>query len=482
MMSRRGFLGAAAALARRGRMNVLFIAADDLRPQLGCYGDPQVKSPHIDRLASRGLLFERAYCQMALCSPSRTSLLTGRRPDTTRVFDLTTHVRTTLPGVVTLPELFKQHGYYSHGLYKVFHLAGSAPHVGNMNDPQSWSDELELPEKSVWGPRGQALAAEDMPAYQRDRAAGIQRPVRSLAMEAPDVADDELSDGEVAARAIQCLRRNRARPFFLAVGFYKPHLPFVAPRKYWDLYRESELRLPDNRYPPHGAPPFALQGTTELRNYVDIPKEGPIGEALGRRLLHAYLASISYVDAQVGRLLDELDRLKLREKTLIVLLGDNGYQIGEHDMWGSKHTNFETSARVPLIISAPGQKAGRKTAALTEFVDIFPTVADLCGLPLPEGLEGTGLRPLFDDPDRPWKRAAFTQYPRGGRMGRSVRTDRYRYTEWNLPGKPADVFELYDHETDPQENRNLAADPTRQALVASLAETLQEGWKGALPR
>lgn len=483
-MTRRTFLAAsisARAASGAGARNVLFITIDDLRPQLGCYGDRLARTPHIDRLASRGLVFERAYCQQALCSPSRTSLLTGRRPETTRVRDLTTHFRKTIPDAVTLPEYFKRNGYYSHGIYKVFHLAGAAPRIGNMNDPQSWSDELELPDRPVYGPRGQALLEADWESYKRDRAKGIIRPVRSLAVEAPDLADEELSDGEAARRAAEFLRRNRGRRFFLAVGFYKPHLPYVAPKQYWDLYRESGLPLPANRFPPKGAPPFAVQGTGELRNFVDIPKEGPISEELGRRLLHGYLASVSYVDAQVGLLLDELDRLGLRGNTVVVLLGDNGYQIGEHDMWSCKHTNFESSARVPLIVSPPGMARGRKTAALVELVDVYPTVAELAGLPVPAGLEGISLRPLIDDPGRPWKRAAFSEYPRGGRLGISVRTARYRYTEWRRPGQPADTVELYDHETDPQENVNVAAEPERAAALRELRELLNSGWRAALP-
>jgi arylsulfatase A-like enzyme len=479
-MTRRTFLAATSAAAFSKRTNALLITVDDLRPQLGCYGDKQVKSPNIDRLAARGLVFERAYCQMALCSPSRTSLLTGLRPDTTRVFDLTTHFRQTVPDAVTLPELFKNNGYYAHGIYKVFHLAGTAPRVGNMNDPQSWSDDLELPGKPVYGPRGQALLEADMEAYKRDRAAGIIRPIRSLATEAPEIADDDLSDGETATRAIAALRRVAGRPFFLALGFYKPHLPFVAPRKYWDLYEARDLKAAANSRPPEGAPPFALQGTAELRNFTDVPREGPIDEALGLRLLHGYLASISYVDAQIGRVLRELDRQRLWDRTVVVLLGDNGYQMGEHGMWASKHTNFETSARVPLIVAAPGERRGVRTAALTELVDVYPTLSDLCGLQPPARLEGVSARPLFHEPDREWKRAAFTQYPKSGRMGRSVRTSRYRYTEWTRAGAPsAEAVELYDHETDPGENVNVADAAERKAAVAECAALLRAGWKGA---
>jgi arylsulfatase A-like enzyme len=454
------------------RTNVLFIAVDDLRPQLGCFGDRVVKSPNIDRLASRGVAFERAYCQMALCSPSRTSFLTGLRPDTTKVYDLTTHFRTTVPDAVTLPQLFKNNGYYSHGIYKIFHLAGTAPTIGNMNDPASWSDAQELPARSVYGPEGKALLDADMEAYRKDRAAGIIRPVRSLSMEKADVADRELSDGEVAERAIEVLRKRAKEPFFLGVGFYKPHLPFVAPAKYWDMYRREDLRLPDNRFTPKGAPPYSVVDTSELRNFTDIPKEGPITEELGRELLHGYLASISYVDAQVGLVLDELDRLKLRDKTVVVLLGDNGYQIGEHDMWARKHTNFETSARVPLIIAPPRFGRGFTSRTVVELLDVYPTVADLCGLKPPANIEGESLRRALSKPDPGWPRAAYTQYPRGKRIGRSVTDGRFRYTEWALEGQPPEAVELYDHGSDPGENFSVAADRKYSADLVRMKKLL----------
>lgn len=476
MLTRRAFtaslLAPCAARAAADPLNVLFITVDDLRPQLGCYGDRMVKTPHIDRLAARGVVFERAYCQMALCSPSRTSFLTGLRPDTTKVLDLTTHFRSTIPDAVTLPQLFKNSGYYSHGIYKVFHLAGTAPTIGNMNDPPSWSGSLELPEKSVYGPEGQAQLNADMGAYRKDRAAGIIRPVRAPAMEVAAVADHELSDGETAQRAVAFLQKRGGEPFFLGVGFYKPHLPFVAPPKYWDMYKRSELRLPGNRYTPKGAPPYAVVNDAELRQFTDIPKEGPITEELGLRLLHGYLASISYVDAQIGTVMDELDRRKLRDKTIVVLLGDNGYQIGEHGMWARKHTNFEMSARVPQIIAPPRFGKGARTRTVTELLDIYPTLADLCGLRAPSNLEGESLRRLLERPGAEWPRAAYTQYPRGRRMGRSVTDGRFRYTEWSAKGEPPEAVELYDHQHDPEENVSVAGDPRYRAEIPRLRTLL----------
>jgi arylsulfatase A-like enzyme len=470
-MLRRTFLGTAALAAQHPqkplRPNVLFITIDDLRPQLGCYGDRQVQTPHLDSLARRSVLFERAYCQQALCGPSRSSFLTGKRPNTIGVHDIQTHFRERNPHTVTLPQSFKNAGYLTRGFYKVFHLAGFDPAIGNLNDPPSWTLPHWLPSKSVYGPQGQATLEA---SYRAIRAAGktvdyVNIP-RSFAVETPDVADEDLSDGEMATAVIDTLRERKGQPFFLAAGFYKPHLPYVPPKRYWDLYDETKLQLPSNQHPPADAPPFALEGTRELRSYVDIPKDGPISEALGKRLLRAYLASISYVDAQVGRLLAELDRLGLRDNTIIVVLGDNGYQLGEHNMWGSKHTNFETSARVPLIISAPGQSTGR-AKGLVELLDVYPTLQDLCGLPLTKDLEGRSLQPQLRNPNLTGKPAAFTQYPRGGYRGASVRTESFRFTQWTHAQSGHIVQELYDHRIDPDENRNIAALPAHaQTIVA----------------
>ena len=469
------------------KLNVLFIAIDDLRPQLGCYGDDVVSSPHLDQLAARSMVFDRAYCQMALCSPSRTSLLTGLRPDTTGVFDLTTHFRDQKPNAVTLPQLFKQHGYRSLGFYKIFHLIPTDPRAfGNMDDPPSWSDPLWLPTRSVYGPKGDALRQRKLEEMARD---GIKMDYtnipRGYSIEAPTLPDEQLADGETAQQAIQTLRAVKDQPFFLAVGFYKPHLPFIAPKPYWDRYDRTRLRLPTDRQPPTNAPAYALQRFAELRNYVDFPADRDLTEAEQITLLHGYLACISFVDAQVGKLLAELDRLKLRDSTIVVVWGDNGYQIGEHDMWATKHTNYETSARVPLIISVPGRGfVPGKTKALVELVDVYPSLAKLCGLPAPDKLEGKSLVPLLKNPKLRWKQAAFSQYTKqipgqGKGMGRAMRTDRYRLVEWSVSGKAFSEYELYDHQTDPHENHNLARQPDRQQLLTKLIRQLQAGWRVA---
>ncbi len=473
---------APAAGAAASRPNVLFIAVDDLRPQLGCYGDPLVKSPNIDRLAARGVVFRRAYCQQAVCSPSRVSLLTGRRPDTTKVYDLQTHFRAHLPDVVTLPQHFKANGYHTRSFGKIYHPG--------LDDAPSWSEPSWMPTGSQFSVEASAVLARQQEEY---KAAGRDPGrARGLPFESRDVADDALPDGHIADRAIAHLRAHKAgsdRPFFLAVGFLKPHLPFVAPKKYWDLYRPEQIELAAHRDLPAGAPAFAGNGSGELRAYATIPRKGPIPDEQARRMIHGYLACVSYTDAQVGRLLDALDAAGLAKNTVIVFWGDHGYSLGEHGLW-TKHTNFEDATRVPLIVVPAGDlakgAAGKSSDALVEFVDVYPTLAELCGLPLPSGLEGISLTPLLEDPRRPWKRAAFSQYPRkvrgqGAAMGYSLRTDRYRFVEWRVPGKPSLAAELYDHQTDPKETKNLAADPAHAERVRELSAMLEAGWRNARP-
>lgn len=461
------------------RPNVLFIAVDDLRPTLGCYGAPVVRTPHLDGLAAHGTVFNRAYCQQAVCSPSRTSLLTGRRPDTTHVYDLETHFRKFLPDVVTLPEQFKRSGYHAESMGKIYH--------GGLDDAQSWSVPHWTPKAKQYQTEatdrllaqieaeGQAQGME--PKQWRDKH-------RGPAWEAPDVPDNALADGMIGDHAVEALGRLRDRPFFLAVGFLKPHLPFVAPKRYYDLYDPAQIKLADNPFAPQDVPQYALSNWGELRVYHGMPATGPVTDTQARELIHGYYAATSYTDAQVGRLLEGLQQQGLADNTIVILWGDHGWQLGEHGMW-CKHTNFETSVRSPLLISVPGQPPAH-TDALVEFVDIYPSLCELCGVPLTEGLEGTSFAPLVKDPQRPWKSAAFSQYPRGipregPGMGHSMRTDRYRFTEWKANRTGFVEYELYDHLVDPQENANLARRPECAELVKRLATQLQAGWQGALP-
>ncbi len=479
------------------RPNILFIAVDDLRPSLGCYGDPIAKSPHIDRLAKSGMVFNRAYCQQAVCSPSRTSLMTGRRPDTTRVFDLKTHFRQAIPNVVTLPQLFKQQGYHTQSVGKIYHGIATYPFGSQLDDPPSWSMPGYVPQLHFYhSPRGMQIAKEWYAIHgkrAKKRYPNVKfhswkdAVIRGLPWEAPDVPDSEVIDGRIATRAIKVLNERKDEPFFLAVGFLKPHVPFIAPKKYFDMYPLESIPSVNNPFFPKGAPKFAGLNSSEMRVYYGIPKRGRIADELeARKLYRAYYACVSYVDAQVGRLLAELDQLKIRDNTVVILWGDHGYHLGENGFW-CKQTNFELSARAPLIISVPGQQnAGSKTDALVEFVDIYPSLAELCNLPLPDGLEGTSFTPLLENPRRPWKTAAFSQYPRkiggvGQVMGRSIRTDRYRFTEWAQSAKNFRVLELYDHKLDPEENENVADRPENADLIKQLTKKLHAGWQAALP-
>ncbi len=485
-----------ALAADEGKYNVLFIAVDDLRPQLGCYGVKNIKTPNIDALAARGTVFKRAYCQQAVCSPTRTSLLTGCRPDTTKVYNLEDHFRKFIPDVVTLPQYFKQHGYFTQGLSKIYHPG--------LDDPQSWSVPHWQPNAPNYGDPEAIKAIQDQIAEMKrqgkfvssgpvetDPKTGMATRIRpgnvpkGPAWECDDVPDNTFADGMTADKAIECFKELKDKKFFLAVGFLKPHLPFVAPKKYYDMYADTKFAVADNPSAPKDCPDIALTNWAELRAYKGMPKQGDMTDAQKLDLIRGYYAATSYTDAQIGRVVDELDKLGLRDKTIIVLWGDHGWQLGEHGQW-CKHTNFEEATHAPLIISAPGQKhKGAKTDSLAEFVDVYPTLCDLAGLPIPKGLEGTSLAPVMDFPKLSVKTAAFSQYPRSKvatykAMGYSMRTDRYRYTEWqNEDGGPLLGTELYDYEKDPEGNVNQAGKLEYADIQSKLAKMLKDGWKGA---
>ena len=469
-------------------MNVLFIALDDLRPELHCYGKEHIHSPHIDRLAREGLLFRRAYCQAAVCRASRVSLLTGLRPDRTEIWSNRSrhrHFRDHLPDIVTLPQHFKNHGYHTEAIGKIFH--GAFQVRNHWNDQRSWSVPTWLPPpRYYFTERGIAVARAVYARRTKARGKAIDQWVDhfvlGLSHEAPDVEDNVLQDGQIADRGIAALRRLRETPFFLALGFLKPHLPFIAPRKYWDLYPPGSVPVAPNRYFPKGAPPIAGTNWGHPRAYADFPKRGAPSDKLVAELTRGYAACVTYVDAQIGRVLSELDRLGLRDSTIVILWGDHGLHLGENNIWG-KGANFELTTRAPLIVRDPRCAPSGTTDALVEFVDIYPSLCELAGLPLPSHVEGTSFAPLLRNPDRPWKRAAFSQYRHGAYMGRSIRTDRYRLTQWrhvNAPHREGGL-ELYDHESDPRENVNLAHDPDHADIVRRLVRQLAEGWRAALP-
>lgn len=453
----------------RQKPNVLFIAVDDLRPQLGCYGDGTVKSPNIDKLAESGILFNRAYCQQAVCSPSRTSLMTGRRPNTTKVWDLKTHFRTTIPDVVTLPQYFKNNGYHTQSIGKIYHDPASA------QDALSWS----VPEiLAVTKKEGKYV----LPANLQKKSA------KAAASEQADVPDNAYVDGQVADQAVEVLKKVKDKPFFLAVGFRRPHLPFSAPKKYWDMYKRENIALPAQRMLPKNIPAYAAHKSEELRGYTDIGFNTPITDTKVRELLHGYYAAISYTDAQIGKVLEELDRLNLTKNTIIVLWSDHGFHLGEKGLW-AKSTNYELDTRVPLIIAAPGKKHGVTSNGLVELVDLYPTLADLGGLQIPDGLEGTTLVPLLTKPDQPWKSAVFSQFPRPWQyknnpdiMGYAMRTNDYRYVEWrDFKTGEVKATELYNHQVDPAEINNIANAAANAALVKELSQKLNNGWQQARP-
>ena len=462
----------------RSAPNVLFIAVDDLRPALACYGDPIAITPNIDRLASQGTVFNRAYCQLAVCGPSRLSLLSGRRPDTIQVWDLKSHFRETFPDLVTLPQHFKNNGYFTRSIGKIYHGSG-AP----MKDPPSWSEEAlyDSGRKHEW-----------RYASKENRAVVT---LKRSSTEAEDVSDNTFVDGLVcdAAEAALTTFKETGKSFFLGVGFRKPHLPFVAPKKYWDLYKREDIPKPVSNSHPKGAPEFALRTWNEIEGYTDIPKDlNEISPSKIHELRHGYYACISYIDTLLGRLLDRLDELELTDNTIICFWGDHGFHLGEQGLW-TKANNYELAARVPLILSVPGQKSkGNASNALVELVDVYPTLSELCELPLSAKLEGLSLKPLLEDPIRPWKSAAFNQYPRdfteikhkrhGDVMGYSIRTERFRYVQWRewISGK-ALVHELYDQQTDPNEMSNLAGHPEYASTLIQHQQQLDAGWKSAIP-
>jgi iduronate 2-sulfatase len=465
---------------QKAKLNLLFIAVDDLRPALACAGDPYAKTPNIDRLATKGTVFTRTYCQQAVCSPSRSSLMTGRRPDTTKVYDLVTHFRKALPNVATIPQHFQASGYYTHAVGKIFH--------GGYEDKPSWSVPWEGSKGKLFGPVGMKRF-QDLKEIAKSNNEDPGK-VRGLPTEAPNVQDEELQDGWSASRADQILegRKGKAEPFFLAVGFLKPHLPFVAPKKYWDLYDPAKLPMPETTTPPSDAPKFAPQFGGELRQYDGIPKSGLLSPEKTRELVHGYYAAVSYMDAQVGRLLDSLKKHGFDQNTAIILWGDHGWHLGDHGIW-CKHTNYEKATRAAMVMSLPGQKVqGEKCSALLEFVDIYPTLAEVCGLPKPEGVEGYSFASLLDDPKKTWKKAAMSQYPRnagkdvGQLMGYAVRTDRYRYVEWKKDATGEVVArELYDHEKDPNEDKNIAASRENSEVVKRHEQILKDGWQKNSP-
>ena len=512
-----------------GKPNILFIAIDDLRPELGCYGSKIAVTPNLDALAGDGLLFDRAYCQQAICRPSRASLMTGMRPESTGLFHNYVSLRELQPDILTLPQHLIAHGYETSYVGKIFHN-------GDTDEENSWSrprvskiDGIGKPKGPYALPENNKLKADNLKAMLAKYGEAARRGLASgPAFEKADVPDHTYVDGHNTLLAIATLKEmvKADKPFFLGMGYKLPHLNWCAPTKYWDMYDPEEIPMSSQTTAPEGGAAVGLHASFELRTRSNIPKYGPIGPELARTLKHAYLASTSYVDAQIGLLVAALDEAGVRDNTIIVVWGDHGWHLGDMGVWG-KATNYEIATRVPLMIWTPEMKArGAKTDALVELVDLFPTLCELAGVPVPQHLEGHSFVPLLDDADRSWKRAAFSQYPnpalrewaanplsQGMRetwfgplikdveqriidqhgdqwnrdlfekhlMGYTMRTDRYRLVVWrdhrNPKAEPIFV-ELFDHQADPNETENLAK--KQPETVQQLLKQFNAGWKATL--
>lgn len=469
----------------RGRPNVLFIAVDDLKPTLGAFGDEHAITPNIDRLAARGTVFLNAHCQQAVSAPSRVSLLTGLRPDQTRVWDLQTRFRDHQPDVITLPQHFRMQGYETVGIGKIYD--GRSVDSEATMDEVSWSRpyiRTSAISSSTLGyadPVARQLVSEQLQQAQEQGLTSWQERRRFVQhrppVECADVPDEAYIDGVNARQAAVLLKELAAgqAPFFLAVGFAKPHLPFNAPKAYWDLYDRATLPMPPTDRMPEGAPAYAFQDSWELRNqYTGVPQQGPLPLEQQAELIHGYYACVSFVDAQIGIVLQALEDSGQADNTIIVLWGDHGFHLGDHGMW-CKHTNYEQATRSPLIIAAPmGLIPPSVTSAPVEFIDLYPTLCELAGLEQPGHLQGTSLIPTMRDPEVDVRPFAVSQYPRnpqhlGRVMGYALRDRRYRYVQWRRWDRDAGAGEvvaeeLYDLVTDPDETQNVIAQAPNSQL------------------
>lgn len=433
-------LGMAAPAHSAERPNVLFIGVDDLRPEIFCFGVEKMVTPNLDRLAERGVQFDRAYCNIAVCGASRASLMKGLRPTPTRFTSYLTWAEKDAPNVPSLPMVFKQAGYHTASNGKIYHHQN--------DDSSAWSQPSWRPDtSSIWW------------ALPENRALQTGQRARGPAYEEADRPDELYPDHKICEKTLADLRvlAKQDQPFFLACGFYRPHLPFVAPKKYWDLYPTDKVTLPDNMYFPHDLPQAFNYTWGEMRAYHGIPKNGPVSDETAIQLIRGYHACVSFVDAQIGRLLDELEKLGVADNTIIVLWGDHGWQLGEHGFW-CKHTNFEVASRTPLLIAAPGIEGGRVCKQLVEYVDVYPTLCDLAGLPKPAHLQGKSMKALLADIEAAHKEYVITRH--GG--GDAVRSDRFRYMEMHAKNGAGQLrgVGLFDEKKDPDENQNVAEDPT----------------------
>lgn len=495
-------------MTAQDRMNVLFVCVDDLRPELGCYGNREIQTPHFDRFAMRATTFTRAYCQSAVCAPSRASVMTGLRPDSTRVWDLRGKFRENLPNVVTLPQHFHAYGYHTVSMGKIFH--NHMPDRVSFDEPDLRPAKYATPEmidrdaESFYHDEwlNEELAAVRQKRLEKNPSAYAGGWAYGRSTESYDGPNEEFYDGAQTQLAIETLARLREqpKPFFLALGYYRPHLPFVAPKKYWDWYDRDALSMASNPFLPKDSPVMAMNSCYELNGCYDLehvrhPAVSSLTEKEARLLKHGYYASVSFVDACFGELMQALTDLGLERNTIVIVWGDHGWKLGEHGSW-CKQTNYDIDTRFPLIIRIPGKESSAAACdALVELVDVYASMCEAAGIPIPSNQEGTSFIPLVDNPRQKWKSAAFSQfhrYPRvtpdnGDYMGLSMVTSRYHYVEWRkwddaekTVGDLAAV-ELYDQQTDPEENTNIANTVEGKQLAAQLATQLHRGWRNANP-
>ena len=460
------------------RPNILLILVDDLKPAMGCYGDAAAKTPYMDALAKRGMRFDLAYCNQAVCAPSRFTLMLGSHSTSTGLYGLGSQLRQVVPRAVTMPQYFAKHGYRTESLGKVFHIGH-----GNNGDPKSFGvphfHDKVIEYLDPASTNGGKLTREEA-LFTNQKLGQIRSLPRGAAFEAPVAKDADYADGRVAAETIRRLEAAKVRraregiPFFITAGFVRPHLPFSAPKKYWDMFDPAKLPMPVNEKYPKDAPQVALKRGGEISAYKPVPTNGQVGEALKRKLIHGYYASTAYVDAQIGKVTAALNRLGMAKDTIIVLWGDHGWHLGDLSIW-TKHTNFEQANRIPILIIAPSvAKPGSATRQLAETVDLYPTLAELAGLPKPQvsqPIDGVSLVPVLKNPKARVRNHAFHAYPRR-KLGRAIRTEHYRLVEWKNRVKPDDVaeYELYDYQSDPNETQNHAA--TRPKVLEKLKTIL----------
>ena len=436
--------------------NILFISVDDLRPELGCYGQDYMITPNIDRLAHEGVLFEKSFCNYPVCGASRASLMTGLRPTPERFNIYYSRADEDAPGIPDIAATLKAAGYRTVNNGKIYH---------HHDDNEASWDEIFRPKEFC-----QYFKETNLNILKTEGLKGPLGP-KAIPYEASNEPDESYQGAKVAAKAIEELKRAKesGKPVFITAGFTKPHLPFNCPQKYWDLYPADTIAMPDNFFVPTNAPAEAIHEFNELRGYYGVPKTGPIPEEMALNLIRGYRACTTFSDAMIGRIFQTLEELEMWDDTIVILWGDHGWQLGEHTLW-CKHANFNTSLQTPLIVRAPG-KSSQNTSGLVEFVDLYPSICDLVGIEKPAHLEGSSFVPLLEKPSKPWKKAVFGRYQKGD----SIRTERYLYTEWRKNGAVISRM-LYDHKVDPEENNNVAGHPEYKGIVTKLSKELKAGW------